>query len=169
MFLVSVEALLWKIITFIWMCMNFMKCFYENAHVLLWNEKALFGICQRDVKTENTVPFLGRNFTLKDNHVHLKVYEFHEMLMWETHMCYSEMRSICLGYFKVLLKWEQCSCSVEALLWKIITFFSMCISWNAFVWNEHVFLWKDKPFFGICQRLDKTKNSINFSLEVLLW
>ena len=29
----------------------------------------------------------------------MKVYEFHEILLWETHMSYSEIRSHCLWYF----------------------------------------------------------------------
>ena len=73
----------------LWKCMNFMICFLRNAHVLLWNEKHLFGICQNVVKTEISVPFLCRSFTFKDNPVILTVYEFHEMLLWETHMCFS--------------------------------------------------------------------------------
>ena len=115
------------------------------------------------VRSENTLPFLCRRFTLKDNHILLKVYEFHEMLLWETHMFFSEMRWRCLWYVTVLLKWELWSFSCGNYTLKDNhVLLNIWISWNAFVRNTPFFLWIDKPFFGICQRLDKTKNSVPF-------
>ena len=57
-------------------CTNFMKCFCANSHVFLRNDMLLFQICPGIVINENSLPFLCRSFTLKDNHLVLKVYEF---------------------------------------------------------------------------------------------
>ena len=135
----------------------------RNAHVFLWNEKTLFGICQIDVKTENTVPCLCRSFTLKDNHVYLKVNEFHEMLFWETHVCYSEMRSVCLGYVKLLLKVRTVFLfSVEALLLKIIAFFWKCMDFmKCFCEKRTCLSLTRKALFGICQGDVKTENTLS--------
>ena len=67
-------------------------------------DKPLFGICQSIVKSDNSVPCLCRNFTVKDNHVLLKEYEFHEMLLCKMHMCFSEKIIRGLGYVKDLTK-----------------------------------------------------------------
>ena len=48
----------------------------RNAHVFLCKDKTLFVISQSIVRSENSLPFLCRSFTLKDNHFVLKVYEF---------------------------------------------------------------------------------------------
>ena len=57
------------------------------------------------------------------------------MLMWETHMCYSEMRSPNLEYVTLVLEVTTMSIfCVEELHWKIITFIDRVkISWNAFM------------------------------------
>ena len=81
--------------------------------MLLSNDKHLFRLCQSIVKSENSVPFLCRSSTLKDNQVLLKAKEFHEILC-EKRTCVS-------------LK-------IEDVVW-------------------------------ICQRLDKTENSVHFSVE----
>ena len=111
-FLFSVEAILWKIITVFERKRISWNVFVRKAHVLLWNEKCLFGICQSIVKSGNSFPILCRCFTLKDNHAHLKVYELNEMLFWETHMCFNEMRSHCMWYVTELWEWELCSLSL---------------------------------------------------------
>ena len=97
-FFFSVETLIWKIITFFWKVKISGNTFVRNAHVLLRNVKTLFAIFQRIVRRENSVPFPCRSFNLKDNHVLWKGYEFHEMVLWETHMCYSEKISCFLRY-----------------------------------------------------------------------
>ena len=127
------------------------NAFVRNAHVKLWNEKRLFGICQCIVKSENSVLLLCRHFTFKDIHVLLKVNEFHEMLFWETHMTFNEKIIRCLGYVIVLLKVRTVFLdSFEVLLWKIIMFiwkwmnFMKCfcekhtcdtLKWEAYVWD----------------------------------
>ena len=58
------------------MCMNFMKYFMRNSHFFLCIDKTMFVICQSIVRSENSLPFLWRSFTLKDNHLVLKVYKF---------------------------------------------------------------------------------------------
>ena len=76
--------------------------------------------------------FLSRSFTLKDKHVLLKEQEFHEILLLETHMCYSEMRSPGLEYVKVLFNDRAVFIfSLEFLLCKILTFF---------FWNGKIFM-----------------------------
>ena len=109
-FLFSEEALLWKIIMCFWKGKKLINTTVWNAHVLLWIEKPLFGICQSIVKSSNSLPFLCRSFNLKDNHVLLKVYEF--LLLWETNMCYTENRSHFLWNVPELLEWELCSRSL---------------------------------------------------------
>ena len=96
---------------------------FEKHTYVLWNEKSEFGICQRTVRSKCRVHFYSRNFTLKDNHVLLKGWEFHEILLWETHMCYSEMRRCYLGYVTILLEVSAVFIfCVEALQSKIIRF-----------------------------------------------
>ena len=128
----------------------------RNGHELLGNEKRQFGKCQSIFKSESSVPFVCRIFTLKDNHVLLKVYEFHGMLLWEAHMSYSEMRSVCLGNVKVFLKVRAvCLLSVEVLLWKIITF----------LWKWFNFM---KCFFEKCTCVSQKSYAVVWDMEKLV-
>ena len=46
------------------------------------------------------------------------------MLLWETHMCYSEIQSPSLGYVNVLFEViAEFIFTLEALIWKIIMLF----------------------------------------------
>ena len=80
-------------------CMNFIKFLWEKCTCVTLKSEAVVCYMSKYCNRENSVPFLCRSFNLKDKHVHLKVYEFHEMLLWETHMCYSEIKSHFLWCF----------------------------------------------------------------------
>ena len=81
----------------------------------------------------------------------LKGKQFREMISWETHMSYSEMRSCFSGYVTVFLEVSAVYIfSAEALHWKVITFiwegknfmkcfFEKCtcvtLKWEDIFWN----------------------------------
>ena len=94
-----------------------MKCFCEKPTCVTLKWENVVCYMSKYCTSVNRVPFLCRNFTLTYIHVLLKVYEFHEMLLLETHMCYSEIRSHCLGYVNVQLEVSSVFLfSVDALL-----------------------------------------------------
>ena len=94
-----------------------MKCFCEKPTCVTLKWEIVVCYMSKYCTSVNRVPFLCRNFTLTYIHVLLKVYEFHEMLLLETHMCYSEIRSHCLGYVNVQLEVSSVFLfSVDALL-----------------------------------------------------
>ena len=144
--------------------MNFMKCFLRNAYMLLRNVNSLFAICERIVRSVNSLPFPCRSFTLKDNNVLWKVYEFHEMILWETHMGYSEKISRSLPYAKVLLEVRTVFFfSVETLIWMIITFFWKGKNFKKCFCENHTCVtrkWED--VFWDIQKIVKSDNSLPF-------
>ena len=132
--------------------------------MLLRNVNSLFAICERIVGSVNSVPFPCLSFTLKDNNVLRKVYEFHEMLFWESHMCYSEKISRSLRYVKVLLEVRKVFFfSVETLHWMIITFFwKGKNSKKCFCENDTCVNWKWEAVFWDIEKFVKSENSFPF-------
>ena len=100
-FLVSIEALLWMIIMFSWKCMNFMKCFCVKRTCVTLNWEAFVCDMSKYCQKLEQCSLFCRSFTLNDNHVLLKIYEFHEILLCEMHMCFSDMIHCCWRYVKI--------------------------------------------------------------------
>ena len=126
----------------------------RDTHVLLWNEKLLFRICNTIVRSYHSVHFRCRSFTLIDNHVLLKGYDFHEMLLWEKHMCYSEMRNFYSGYVTLLLE--------DGAVFNFLY-------WSFTLGKTHVLLWNEKTQFGICLRTVWIKSSVHFLCRSFIW
>ena len=96
-FLVSVEALLWKIITFIWKWMSFMKCILEKRTCVTLKWEDIVCDMSKTYKTKNSVPLLCRSFILIDNNVLWKRKNFMKWFCKKS-TCYSEMRSLSLRF-----------------------------------------------------------------------
>ena len=92
------------------------------------------------------------------------------MLLWETHMCYSEMGSCYSGYVTLLLEvggvFIFC---VEALHWKTITFFWKGKNFMMLLWEMHMcYSLMRSPSLGYVKVLFKVRGEFIISLEVLL-
>ena len=104
--------------------------FLRNAHELLGNEKAYFGIGLNTVQSYSSVHFSVEALPWKVITFIWEGKNFMKCFWRETHMCYSEMRSGYSGYLTLLLVVITVFIFfVEDLHWKISTFF-----------------WKDKIF-----------------------
>ena len=100
-FIFCVEALHWKIKTFIWKVKISWNAFVTNAHVLLWNEKLLFEICYLLLEVSAVFSFCVEAW-------HWKIITF----IWKGKYfmkCFCEKRTC------VSLKWEE-------IVWNMSTY-----------------------------------------------
>ena len=143
----------------------------RTTHVLLGNEKPLFGIFKELWKVRTVFHFSVEALLLKIITIFWKGKNFMKCLREKRTFVTLKIKTIVWDMWKNCYTWEQCSFSLYKLYFERIScsFESVWISWIAFVRNAHVFLWKDNPLFVIYQSIVRSENSGPFLCRSLLW